>query len=893
MQLKIRNSAWIALSLLVLAVMPASAQTGVIAGRVTDVETGAPVVNASVHAVRADGTSTAPATTTSDGRFRLSGVTAGSYTLFVTVIGFEQAQVANVTLAPGQTTDVAVTIRSTPIAMPALVAVGTRQAESYIQTPVAMTVVSREEVEETPALQPFEHLAGQPGIDFARTGLFTSTVVARGFSNVFSTSLLAITDHRYTNVPSLRVNTGILMPTVNEDVERIEVLLGPGSAVYGPNAANGVMHILTQSPFSAPGTTVALGGGERDLLTGALRHAGVLGDRFGYKITGQYMRGQEWPFIDQEEVDARVENPAIPARDNELVRWSGELRADYRVANNADLIFTVGRVTADNAIEMTPFGAAQARGWDYTYYQARFQANRLFAQTFLNTSNAGNTILLRTGEPIVDESRLFAVQLQHSTPFGERQDFTYGIDVQRTDPRTGGTIHGRFEDDDDSNEVGGYVVSRTRLTPQLNLQLAARYDYHSRVPDNVLSPRAALVFSPSENQAVRATYNRAFGTPLNSQLFLDLQAGTVGALPFQVRAIGGSPGYTFRRDCVGGICIRSPFPAAGEAAPNPSQFRDLDATRFWAAATNILFQSSGGTVDIRMIPAPNAAQVGTVLRLLNPHPAGAFFETVDAASLTDIAPLVPSISNTFEVGYKGILGGRMLLAMDVWHQRRNNFVSAAIVETPNMFLERGTLTAYLSNFMGAQQAGQIAAAMAGIDNNPAVTGIPLGTAGFDHPLTADQHVYLTYRNYGDVQLWGSDIAAEFHLPANLTLSGTYSWLSDDTFRTIGAGPDEVDVLLNAPANKGSLGLRWSQPGEGVTVNSKARFVDGFPMNSGVYVGTVDSYTVVDLGVTWRIPRFRNSRLAIQAQNVFDSQHQQFIGAPSIGRLITGRVTHTF
>jgi outer membrane receptor for ferrienterochelin and colicins len=889
----VRNPLLSLLAFCCLAATPALAQTGAITGSVTDAETGAPIGAAQVRAVAGDGAIPAAVQSGDDGQYRLANVPAGTYTVVANRVGFREVRMPGVAVAAGATVSANIAMQSIALMLSGEVVVGIRRQERLDRAPASIQVVSTERVEERPTLVPTEHLRGMPGIDYAQTGLMSTTVVARGFSNIFSTSLLSITDYRYTNVPSLRVNSSFLMPAVNDDVERVEVLLGPGSAVYGPNAANGVMHIITRGPFSHPGTTISVTGGERDVLSGSLRHAGVVGERLGYKVTGQWMQGREWEFVDAAEVAARASDPTIPARDLDLERWTGELRADYRIAQNSELIFNAGRVNATNAIELTPFGAAQARDWKYTYFQTRLTANRFFAQVFLNTSDAGNTFLLRTGDPIVDESRLVAVQVQHSTPLGERQTFSYGVDVQRTDPRTGGTIHGRFEDDDDSDEIGGYLLSETQLSPQFDLILAARLDHHSRVDGNVLSPRAGIVFRPSDGHNFRFTYNRAFGTPLNSQLFLDILAGSVGPLPFEVRGIGGSPGYSFRRDCVGGICVRSPFVPDGQVAPNPAQFRDLDATIFWGTATNILFAQSGGTVDIRMIPAPSSAQVGTVLRLLNPHPGGAFFATVSPGSLTDVSPLRPSFSDTYEAGYKGILGNRMSLSVDLWRQKRTNFVSAALVETPNMFLERNSLAAYLSNFMAPAQAAQIAAGMAGIDGNPAATGIPLGTANWDSPFTQDQHVYLTYRNYGDVTLWGSDLAVEALLTDQLTLTGGYSWLSDDTFRTVDFAGNEALVALNAPANKGSVGLRWSDRNRGLSVNSQLRFVDGFPMNSGVYVGDVESYTVVDLGLSWRVPTLRGTMFTIQAQNILNDEHQQFIGAPTMGRLVTGRVSYTF
>lgn len=907
----VRNSLLVLFALCCVSVPPALAQTGTITGRVTEAPSGAPIADAEVFAIRTDRSVASVTRSNPDGEYRLSDVAAGTYVVSVRRPGFQPASAPAVTVAAGATVNVAITMSRMVFTLSEEVIVGTRGGrEKALETPASIQIVSTERIEEQPALVPTEHLKGLAGIDYVQTGIGTTVVVARGFSNIFSTSLLSITDNRYTNVPSLRVNTAFLMSGVNEDVERIEVLLGPGSALYGPNAADGVMHIITRSPFDFKGTTISVGGGERDVLSGSLRHAGVAGERFGYKVTGQWMQGREWEFVDAAEVAAREVDPSIPARDLDLERWTGELRTDYRITNTAQAILNVGRVSAKSGIELTPFGAAQAKGWEYDYYQGRLIANRFFAQAFLNTSDAGRTFLLRTGEPIVDRSRLFAAQIQHSTPFGERQNFIYGVDFQKTDPRTEGTIHGQFEDDDDSQEIGGYLHSETRLSPQFDVVLAARLDHHSRVDENVFSPRAAIVFQPVQNHNFRATYNRAFSTPLNSQLFLDLLADRIGPLPyafppaqaprfgeFEVRAIGGSPVLTFRRDCGGGICIRSPFPAVGETDPNPTLFRDLDATRFWGAATNILFGATSGTVDIRMIPPPASGtgpgQVATVLRLLNPHPDGAFFSTVDAASLIDNPSLKPTISNTFEVGYKGILANRLSLAVDLWRQKRNNFVSAALVETPNMFLERTTLTAYLSNFMAAAQAAQIAAAMAGIDANPAAPGIPLGTANWDSPFTTNQHVYATYRNYGDVTLWGSDLALETFLTDRLVLRGTYSWLSDDTFRTTDVAGNESDVLLNTPANKGSVGLRWEAATSGFSVNTQARFVAGFPMNSGVYVGTVEGYTIADLGVTWRVPTLRGAMITVNGQNILDKKHAQFVGAPEIGRLVTGRVTYNF
>src|SRR5690606_9093957 len=115
-------------------------------------------------------------------------------------------------------------------------------------------------------------------------------IVLRGFNNVFSGALYMLSDHRIAGVPSLRVNFPHFIPSTNDDIERIEVVLGPGSALYGPGTSNGVMHILTKSPLTTQETSVSLTGGERSLLHGTFRTSQLVSENFGIKLSGQYLQ---------------------------------------------------------------------------------------------------------------------------------------------------------------------------------------------------------------------------------------------------------------------------------------------------------------------------------------------------------------------------------------------------------------------------------------------------------------------------------------------------------------------------------------------------------------------------------------------------------------------------
>ena len=116
-----------------------------------------------------------------------------------------------------------------------------------------------------------------------------------------------LTDNRLAGLPALRVNLIHFLPLNDEDIDRIEVVLGPGAALYGPNTANGVLHVITKSPLESQGTVVTLGAGERSVFQSTFRSAFLVNEDFGVKISGQVFRGDEWRYVDAKEDRARQE----------------------------------------------------------------------------------------------------------------------------------------------------------------------------------------------------------------------------------------------------------------------------------------------------------------------------------------------------------------------------------------------------------------------------------------------------------------------------------------------------------------------------------------------------------------------------------------------------------
>lgn len=887
---------------------PALAQTGAVVGQVVDAETRRPIQGAQIQVLRggagSDGT-----LSDAQGRFRLQ-LPVGTYVFVVEYLGYTSQRLddgGGVEVQAGGTTEVTVELVSTALQLAGLEVTTRRSGDATkaTESPNHVAIVSEDAIERRAAVTPVEHVKALPGVDASQTGIGSSNVVTRGFNNVFSGSLLVLTDNRIAGVPSLRVNAYNMIPANDFDMERIEVLLGPAAALYGPNSASGVMHIITASPIDRTGIKVRLSGGERSVFMGQFRTAYNFGpqgeEKFGFKVSGQYMRGNDWEFDDPLEV---VE------RDYGLERWSGEARFDWRPSDETEFIVNAGINNLGSSIEMTGVGSGQAEDWRYTFGQARFRTGRFFAQAFVNQSDAGNTILLRSGEPIVDKSFLTVAQLQHGFNWGARQDFIYGADFQFTRPRTEGTITGANEDDDSIDEIGGYIHSETILSESLKLVAALRVDYHNRLEDLVYSPRAALVFEPIEDQAFRLSYNRAFSTPTTNNLFLDLAAGRIpisGDIGYNVRTRGvPETGFTFNDRCPGGVqdfCMYSPFaPQLGQIPANGLPLWD-----------DLVFQVLASQGAEALAPAlqnpgaiPNDPSIESRFLRFDQEGAAVGQPFAPDPGIMEIGRIDPTIFNNFEVGYQGILGDRLLVQADLYTQQITDFVGPLRTETPNVFYDPQTVQAYVLKRL--QEQGLLGTVVSEEEAAAIIEGmssIPLGTvspdqtpdycARSDNRAGCETDLILTYRNFGDVDLWGGDLAFQFLATDRLSVTGSYSHVSQECFDfdDDGSCSGAQDIALNAPRNKGSVGAAWNDVQAGLSADARVRFTQGFPMNSGVFVGTVDSYTVVDATVNYILPWFPGASVGITASNLLDNFHQEFVGAPFLGRLIMAQMTYQF
>jgi iron complex outermembrane receptor protein len=276
------------------------------------------------------------------------------------------------------------------------------------------------------------------------------------------------------------------------------------------------------------------------------------------------------------------------------------------------------------------------------------------------------------------------------------------------------------------------------------------------------------------------------------------------------------------------------------------------------------------------------------------------------------------ITNTFEAGYKGLIGDRLLLGLDVYYSEVEDFIGPLLVETPNVFMDpaslQGHITAEVTRLVGLgvippEQAPTVIAQL-----TEGMAMIPVAIVTPDQVSSQIQGgldpttIILTYRNFPKFDLWGADIGATFIATDWLSLTGSYSYVSENFFK-----PDEIGtptpLALNSPKNKASLGATYRNERLGFGAEVRGRYVEAFPVTSGVYVSAdakspydrssctettcLDDYYLFDVNLNYTLPISRSTVVSLTATNIFNERHIQMIGAPELASVWLLRVTQSF
>ena len=414
-----------------------------------------------------------------------------------------------------------------------------RAEEKLVDAPATMSVITGAAIEIAPTRNFAELLRAVPGVNVTQVSARDINITTRNATGTLATGQLALLDGRSLYQDFFGFVMWDFLPVNFNEVKQIEVIRGPASAVWGANALNGVVNVITKAPREMQGTNAVIGFGgfsrANDEDTGAVwyisgTHAQAVNDRWAYKLSaGAYSQDPlsrpvgTIPCDAGPELCGAVRNSYPPFTNQGTTQPKFDGRFDYDYEDGRKLWFS-GGISGTDGIMHTGIGPFDIQSGTVMAYAKANYSDRGFRASFFTNILSGDASNLLTADPITRlpitfdfSTNTYDFEASNLHTFATRHVFSYG-----------GNLRFNFYDlsiaptSDDRTEFGVYAQDEIFLSNMFRLVVGARVDRFDFIDDFVFSPRTTFMFKPKENQTIRVSYNRAYRSPsvINNHLNL-------------------------------------------------------------------------------------------------------------------------------------------------------------------------------------------------------------------------------------------------------------------------------------------------------------------------------------------------------------------------------------
>lgn len=928
-----------------------------ISGIVTDAQ-GVPLAGVNV---RVDGKVIGTATNP-DGTFSLTVQQDPPLTLIVSIVGFQSKRVE---ITESVVDDLEIVLEEETISGGDVVVSASRVEESILEAPVTIERQDVVQLRTSASDDYYKTLANLKGVDMTTSSINFQIVNARGFNSTGNTRMVQLTDGMDTQAPALNFPIGNLNGPSQLDVESMEFLPGASSALYGPNAFNGILLVNSKDPFRYPGLSVMVKSGinhidsnqnlgepenAQPMYEAAIRYAKSFNNKFAFKLNFSYSEAQDWVGINYTDKNSGLNsglssNPAYdgvhtygddgtfnigllginPATRQQIAQQistqtgipQGEVEQyvasipsqpvartgyeeqhlvdhdaknlkfgtalNYRINDNIEASYNfnygygtsvysgaqryslsnfnisqhklqldgdnfmlkaygtfensgdsyiadfVGFAVNDAYMPTTQWygmyggtfvggliqAATQAQGGNPQFNQATVDAilsdpnlvgafhtaarssadaNRIEPGTaaFEAAKEAALQGVVPNGARFDDKSRFFHTEgLYNFKNEIDFMDLQMGLSFRQYQLRSNGTI---FDDAGgvEINEFGGFLQgSKSFLDDRLDLTASLRYDKNENF-DGQFNPRLSTVINVAENQNIRASYQTGFRNPTTQGQYIDLNVLTA-------RLLGGLP---------------------------------FLAEKYNITENAFTLESVNEFSNTVLNGAPNPG-------VLQPY--------------TEFEPVKPEQIQSFEVGYKGLLGNKLFFDMAYYYNTYNDFIA--------QFRIRKAAAAFTGNPVQDQQ---IAASL----------------------LSGDaSNTYQVYTNVDEkVESQGAVFGFDYSLPRSFKLGANYNWNQLITDRD-----GEYIFDYNTPEHKFNVSFSNRRITENLGFNVTYRWQDEFEWVSSFADGTVPAVSTVDAQVSYKLNNL-NSIVKLGGSNITNNRHFLNYGGPNLGAIYYVSIT---
>jgi iron complex outermembrane receptor protein len=416
-----------------------------------------------------------------------------------------------------------------------------RKEQPVDETPAAVFVLTQEDIRRSGLRTLPELFRLVPGVQVARINSSNWAVTIRGFNNQFANKLLVLIDGRSVYMQNF---SGVYWDGEDmalDDIDRIEVIRGPGGAVWGANAVNGVINIVTKTAGDTQGAFVRLGSGTLDPLRATARYGGLLGSA-AYRVYAQWTDHGE----------TRLKS-GMAARDSwqslttgarvDWTRGTDEWTVDasVRAGDGHPLFHFIGSATPGVAPLTDKPGSFRNGHVIGRWTRRADNGSTLQVQSVVAISRHAQNVT----DDVTDNENSFDTQLQYQTRVGARHDLVTGGGYRFIDSTTTSQSFAIWLTPPDKRGtiVNLFAQDEITLTDRLRLTLGSKLE-RDTVSGWGVQPTARAMWQPAPDHHLWFAASRALRTPSNTDLALRVNVAVVpGAGAPLVIGFMGNPNY--------------------------------------------------------------------------------------------------------------------------------------------------------------------------------------------------------------------------------------------------------------------------------------------------------------------------------------------------------------
>lgn len=860
--------------------------------------------------------------TNSKGEFSLRVNQAPPLTLSFSFVGFATQEIE---IKDANTSGLDVTLEEQTLLGQEVVVSASRVEESILKSPVTIEKMDLIAIRQAATPDFYDALANMKGVQVNSGSLNFTAVNTRGFATIANTRFVQWVDGMDTQAPLLNFPTGSIMGIGELDIESMELIPGAASALYGPNAFNGILIMQSKSPFEYQGLSAQVkvgmtnseAAGSDPLTQYSIRYAKAFNDKFAFKINASIMQATDWLGNDYttdrinpesttnltglrnfdglnlygDEIQIQTPVPSIGIitrtgfREEDLVddREANTLKLDgalhYRINDKMEIFYNYrygggssiyqgtekyalrnfnqqfhklelkgsnfyvrayqSATDAGDSYNLTALGtfmnetyAPSATEWvpDFVLAMQGYvpgvpagnpEAARAFADRFRpqpgtpefqnlvdvvkanqfqktpsntyatpdrNIPGQTRNVPVRGGASFFDNSRLRHAEFMYN--FRNQiswADIQVGGNFRQYDLFSNGTIFNEAPEDGVNferiqiEEVGGYLQIAKTIAEKLKLTGSIRYDKNENF-EGQFSPRLAAVYEVSSNHNIRASFQTGFRNPDTQAQFIYFPSS-------------------------GGTLL-------GSTEANAARY-GIHNGGAWTQESFNAYRASGGVID----PA-----TGT--------PTGGNTALLQTATLDYVQP---EQQQSFEIGYKGLLGTKLMVDLNYYYTSYENFIGGEIVASKNATTHQGQ---------------------------------PIAAGSLFSPYTNSKQ---------EVTSDGVGLGLTYSLPKNFIVNANYNFARYEAEES-----PSFRAGFNTPENRFSIGVGNRKIVNNLGFNINFRWQQEFQWVSSYGIWNVPEFGVVDAQLNYKLSALK-SMIKVGATNIGGSDYRTNLGSPFIGQ----------